>query len=203
MQGVRRSLGRSMGVEAILGRRATAGYRGEAAGAALDAAGHRWCLAIGDLERETLYSLPRDLVLGVHLGLAVPLRVGVHGGDSRVVVLGHIITVLRHAGCPLEHLDTRVLLRVLSGRFVRVHLRDTMVLVCAARQAVSVGVGVLLDGVGAHLLAKIGEGGRSLQVVTIGAHHAHMLGRPVHDVALGSRRRLLAAGVGCAVVKLG
>jgi len=109
-----------------------------------------------------------------------------------------------------------VLLRLLWRLLVRrelVLLRMAVVLVRAARgEAVSVAVRLLLlllllhAEATVHVLAKVGKGLSAVQVmagVTVVGHHGHARGWPVHGIASGSGRRLLAARLGHGVIDLG
>lgn len=77
----------------------------------------------------------------------------VHGSDTRVALLRHVVRVLTHAGGSLQHVYTRVLLVV----------DHTVDLVCSAgRKAVAVRAVVLLllllrHRVTVHVLAEVGK----------------------------------------------
>ena len=73
------------------------------------------------------------VILGVDgLGL---VRIGVHGGHTRVVLLRHKVAVLGKACRPLEHVHAGMRLLLLGLLVVvdwRLAIRDTVVLVRAA-----------------------------------------------------------------------
>jgi hypothetical protein len=195
--------GGRVGVEAILGGWASPRRGGEGAGAALDAASKAGS-RVGDLKWETLDGLAGNLlVLGVDL-LAARVRVGVHGRDAGVVLLGDEVAVLRQAGGPLEHVHA-VLCGLLGWLLVRralVLLRVAVVLVGAARQAVAVAV-LLLHVEAVHVLAKVGEGLGAVQVVPVVTHHGDALRWPLHGVASRCGGGLVAAGFRHGVIDLG
>jgi hypothetical protein len=133
------------------------------------------------------------------------MGIGVHGCDARVVLLGDEVTVLGKASCPLEHVHTRVLLRLLRWLLVRLNLvllRVAVVLVCpAGGEAVPVAV-LLLHVKAVHVLAKVGKGLGAVEVVAVVAHHGHALGWPLHGVASGCGGRLVTARLGHRVIDL-
>lgn len=194
--------GWGMGVEAVLRRRTSTRGRRETAGAALDAPGEAGRRGVGDLERQPFDTLARNLlVLSVHRGRG-GVRVCVHGCYAGVVLLRDEVAMLRQARGALEHVDTGVLLVLLVLRLLRLVLLVwertlvlgvSVVLVCAAgRQAMPVAI-LLLNVESVHVLAKVGKGLSTVEVMAMMAHHGHALRRPGHGVALWSRWGILAS----------
>jgi hypothetical protein len=122
--------------------------------------------------------LPRHLWVILVLRCGVLVRV--HGRHARVVLVRDEVVVVRYASCP-RYLHAWVLLLLLWGVAVGVHGlvaqgRCAVVLGGATgREAVSVVVILLLQGVIPHVLAEVGKRGGSLELMGGVAHHGSVV----------------------------